>query len=229
MNNINKNYKLILEGVVGSKAYGTDTPESDTDLKGVYLAPMLDFFDPENSVVQTYTTTSPDAVYYEFGKFVHLALKCSPTILELLFLNNYTHLDEYGSILVSNRKNFLCERIMKGYIGYAYDQIKKFEHECIRDPRTLTKKGNHIKHAFRLLIQCRQLITTGDLNVLLTDDQKDEILDMSKFNLEQVVKKFDVEIFKLRTLKSVLPEQPNIEAIRSMVNLIRQGLIVGVN
>ena len=35
---------IILECISGSKAYGLDTPQSDTDIKGVFLQPKPDFY-----------------------------------------------------------------------------------------------------------------------------------------------------------------------------------------
>ena len=32
--------KIILEGVVGSTAYGLNTPESDIDTAGIFVAPL---------------------------------------------------------------------------------------------------------------------------------------------------------------------------------------------
>ena len=39
---VNKN--LIYKTIVGSKAYGIDTPESDTDIKGITIAPKEYYF-----------------------------------------------------------------------------------------------------------------------------------------------------------------------------------------
>lgn len=35
---------ILLECISGSKAYGLDTPESDTDIKGVFLLPKIDYY-----------------------------------------------------------------------------------------------------------------------------------------------------------------------------------------
>lgn len=35
---------IILECISGSRAYGLDTPESDTDIKGVFLLPKRNFY-----------------------------------------------------------------------------------------------------------------------------------------------------------------------------------------
>lgn len=35
---------IILECISGSKAYGLDTPTSDTDIKGVFILPKEDYY-----------------------------------------------------------------------------------------------------------------------------------------------------------------------------------------
>ena len=35
---------LLFKAVTGSRAYGTDTPESDTDYRGVFVMPRENFF-----------------------------------------------------------------------------------------------------------------------------------------------------------------------------------------
>ena len=45
-----KEQKLLLfECISGSKAYGLDTPESDTDIKGVFVLPKKRFYGLEFS------------------------------------------------------------------------------------------------------------------------------------------------------------------------------------
>ena len=43
---------IVLECISGSKAYGLDTPESDTDIKGVFVLPKNEFYG-----VELYTTS----------------------------------------------------------------------------------------------------------------------------------------------------------------------------
>jgi len=80
--------QIILEGIVGSTAYGLTTPESDIDKLGIYIQPTEDFYglklwtEKDFSIV----TTNPDRTLHELGKFCRLALKCNPTITELLWI-----------------------------------------------------------------------------------------------------------------------------------------------
>ncbi len=73
---------IILECISGSRAYGLDTPSSDTDIKGVFLLPKEDFYGL-NYVPQVNNETN-DIVYYELRRFVELLSQNNPNILELL-------------------------------------------------------------------------------------------------------------------------------------------------
>ena len=75
--------KLILfEAISGSRAYGTNLPHSDTDLKGVFVLPEREFFGL--SYVPQVANETNDEVFYELRRFVELLLKNNPTVLELL-------------------------------------------------------------------------------------------------------------------------------------------------
>jgi predicted nucleotidyltransferase len=76
---------ILLQAVTGSVAYGLETDASDIDRHGVFLIPtrrLLGIFPPELTLV----TTAPDSTSHEVGKFVRLAAKANPTVLDLLFL-----------------------------------------------------------------------------------------------------------------------------------------------
>lgn len=84
---------VILEGIVGSTAYGLANPnKSDVDYLGIYLAPRRDVLglNGGTTVEKSYVTQNPDRTLHEIGKFCRLALKCNPTIIDLLFLPEHT-------------------------------------------------------------------------------------------------------------------------------------------
>jgi uncharacterized protein len=75
---------IIYRCVVGSRAYGLDTDESDVDLRGVYVAPAelqwSLFGAPEQ-----FEDNASQACYWELQKFLGMALKANPNILECLY------------------------------------------------------------------------------------------------------------------------------------------------
>jgi len=114
---------LLFECISGSKAYGLNTPESDTDLKGVFFLPIEKFYGLE--YIPQISNATNDEVYYELGRFVELLCKNNPNILEMLAspeecilyrhpLMDYLHLDMFLSKLCKNT-----------FAGYAHSQIQK--------------------------------------------------------------------------------------------------------
>ncbi|MEZ4892774.1 MAG: nucleotidyltransferase domain-containing protein [Saprospiraceae bacterium] len=73
---------IVLECISGSKAYGLDTPASDTDIKGVFMSPKKDFYGL--NYIEQISNESNDVVFYEFGRFMELLSLNNPNILELL-------------------------------------------------------------------------------------------------------------------------------------------------
>ena len=114
---------LLLEAVTGSRAYGTDTPESDTDLRGVFILPRRLFFG--NDRTEQVSDAKNDQSYFEIGRFIELLAKSNPNILELLFVEGdcvrYRDaiLDRIRPELVLSKQ---CEAT---FAGYAMTQIRK--------------------------------------------------------------------------------------------------------
>ena len=68
---------LLLEAVSGSRAYGLATPESDTDIKGVFYLPKSMFYGME--YIPQISNETNDIVYYELGRFIELLLQSNRT------------------------------------------------------------------------------------------------------------------------------------------------------
>ena len=94
--------KVIMKARVGSHLYGLNTEHSDEDFLGVFIRPtreVLSFFHNE----ETYVTKEPDTTLHELKKFMYLAAKGNPTILELLFVPEYEVLEYEGHMLLDYR------------------------------------------------------------------------------------------------------------------------------
>jgi len=120
-------YKIIFETLFGSHLYGTTTPESDIDYrgvvvpyKGILLSPFKNFEQQEFS--------NEDRVYFSIRKFFQLAIDCNPNILEILFAANATQqaTREWFEIY-ENRYLFLSTRARQTFTGYAYAQLKRIK------------------------------------------------------------------------------------------------------
>lgn len=225
-----KPQNIILEGITGSRAYGLETENSDTDIKGIFVAPTSQILGL-NAVRETYDTqdgekdeNGNDFCYHEIGKFIKLAMGGNPTILELLFLDGYLIQDKWGKMLVDNRHLFLNNVIRKSYYGYAYSQMHRL---ITRDGSFGNGRNNryhkHARHCYRLLYQGRELLETGNLTVRVTPEVREELFSLGKLNPNQLVDKFTEEHEKFDTIKSVLPDKPDTEAINKLLLRIRKA------
>src|SRR5688572_24019548 len=79
---------LLFLTLGGSHAYGTNHENSDTDYRGVYMSPTVQFLGLNPPVnPKPFERSEPDdVVIHEVGKFMDLALKNNPNILEILFV-----------------------------------------------------------------------------------------------------------------------------------------------
>jgi predicted nucleotidyltransferase len=119
------NGMIIMEGIVGSQAYGTSTPESDIDIKGVYIQPIdsiLGF-----GYVDQVNDKSNDTTYYEVRRFLELLATNNPNILELLNLPEDKILFQHDLFrkILAHKDEFISKACKNAFAGYAIAQIKQ--------------------------------------------------------------------------------------------------------
>lgn len=114
---------LLFECISGSKAYGLNTPRSDTDLKGVYYLAKAQFYGLDH--VSQISNESNDEVYYELGRFVELLIKNNPNILEVLASPDDCVLYKHPIMDRLHISMFLSKLCKETFAGYALTQIKK--------------------------------------------------------------------------------------------------------
>lgn len=114
---------IIFEAISGSKAYGLDNAQSDTDIRGVYIAPKDMFYSLE--CPEQVSDETNDVVYYELRKFIDLLSKNNPNIIELLYTPEdcilYKH-PIYDKVLAFN---WITKQCQHTFAGYALTQIRK--------------------------------------------------------------------------------------------------------
>jgi len=114
---------LLFECISGSKAYGLDTLQSDTDLKGVFYLPVEQFYGLH--YIPQISNETNDEVYYELGRFVELLLKNNPNILEILATPDDCVLYRHPLMFRLHTGMFLSKLCKDTFAGYAIAQIRK--------------------------------------------------------------------------------------------------------
>ncbi len=107
--------RIILMGLGGSYAYGTNNENSDIDFRGVTLNLPSDLLGLTE--FEQYEDANTDTVIYSFNKMIKLLLECNPNIIELLGLDDSQYLikTELGQKLLDNRHLFLSKRAAKSF------------------------------------------------------------------------------------------------------------------
>ena len=120
-NNINN---LVYKCLVGSRAYGTNLPDSDYDYKGIYIQPKNDILGLK---YKEQIEVGKDETYYEIRRFIDLAGSGNPTMLEMLFSDpeSIDICKDCLDPLWANREKFITKKCFQSFGGYAVAQIKK--------------------------------------------------------------------------------------------------------
>lgn len=162
---------VIYKCIVGSRAYGLDNEQSDVDRRGIFLPPA-ELHWALYGVPEQLDLPETEECYWEIQKFLVLALKANPNILECL----YTPLVEYAAApaleLLEIRDCFLSKIVYQTYNGYVLSQFKKLESD-LRSNGTL--KWKHAMHLIRLLLAGIRILNEGIVPVRV-DRHRDELL-----------------------------------------------------
>lgn len=141
INDLREQNAILLECISGSKAYGLDTPASDTDIKGVFIASQADLYGL--GYIPQISNESNDVVFYELGRFIELLLKNNPAVLELLFTPKDSIIYRHPIMKMLEPVQFLSKLCQKTFAGYAMSQIKKAKglHKKILNPVDKKRKS----------------------------------------------------------------------------------------
>lgn len=131
MNNFDKireDKRLLYEYVRGSHLYNLNTPESDIDTSGVYIATKDSILGIGADYQPQVSDSRHDNTWFEVGELCRLLLKSNPTVLESLFIPEdkmvvkpHPVLDE----LFANRNELITKQCFNPFVGYAIQQIHK--------------------------------------------------------------------------------------------------------
>lgn len=114
---------LLFECLTGSRAYGTDTPQSDFDLRGVFIAPRSLFFGP--GTPEQVSDPMNNETYFEVGRFVSLLTASNPNLLEMLFTPPDCVRFRHPAMDRIRPEAVLSKQCRETFSGYAATQVRR--------------------------------------------------------------------------------------------------------
>ncbi len=198
---------IILLGLGGSHAYGTNVEGSDIDIRGVALNSKSDILGSSN--FEQVVNEATDTTIYSLRKIVSLLSSCNPNTIEILGLKpeHYLYLSPIGQELLDNKKLFLTKRAVQSFGGYAFAQLRRLDNKAAR---TL-EQAEHEQHILNSITNASYVwpdkydcFKDGDFVNLYLDDS--DLDDMDK----EIFMDIHLTHYPLRDYKSMWSDMKNI-------------------
>jgi len=136
--------RIILLGLGGSHAYGTNVPTSDLDIRGIAIEKPEELIGYQN--FEQFINEKTDTTIFAFNKMINLLVQNNPNIVEIIGLNpdQYLYVSKLGKELLDHKDLFLSQRCFFTFGGYARANLKRLENALARDNYPEEKKNEHI-------------------------------------------------------------------------------------
>ena len=230
---------VILRSVVGSRAYGLDHADSDVDRRGVYLPPA-EMQWSLYGVPEQLENVETDECYWELQKFLTLALKANPNVLEVLHSPMVEHVMPLGQELLDMREAFLSKLVYQTYSGYVMSQFRRLQKSATearaaagseaahKDLQPVAIKWKHAMHLVRLLLSGITVLREGFVplrveehreRLLAIRDGREPWEAVDAWRLE-LHKQFDTAFEATK-----LPDRPDYNAANAFLVWARRSMV----
>jgi len=215
---------VIYRCVTGSRAFGLDDENSDTDRRGIFLPPARIHWSM-NGVPEQLENKENEECFWELQKFLVLALKANPNILECLYTPLIEYASEIAQELLAMRHIFLSKLVYQTYNGYVMSQFKKLEQDLRVEGQIRWK---HAMHLIRLLLQGIEIFREGDLMVKV-DKNRDKLLSIKRGEfLWESINDWRLMLhreFEQSFSETKLPERPDYERVNLFLIRARMEMV----
>ena len=139
---------IILLGLGGSYAYGTNIETSDLDIRGCAVNRKEEILTNKNFEQRCDKTT--DTTIYSLNKLISLLSNCNPNTIELLGLKpeHYLYVSPIGQELLDHKKMFLSKKAVQSFCGYAYSRLRRLDNKAARKT-SQAEKEQHILNSIK--------------------------------------------------------------------------------
>jgi len=216
--------RVIYRCVIGSQAYGLAGAESDVDRRGIYL-PTADLHWSLYGVPEQVENHPMQEVYWEIQKFLVLALKANPNVLECLYTPLVEKATPLAEELLGMRSIFLSRLVYQTYNGYVISQFKKMQADLRNHGKV---KWKHVMHLIRLLLAGIGALREGFVPVEV-DTYRDRLLAIRRGEMPwEDVEKWRLSLhqeFNAAFEATKLPERPDYERANAFLIHARRRAI----
>lgn len=213
---------VIYRCVIGSRAYGLDDAESDIDRRGIYLPPADRHWALFGVPAQIENDATQEC-YWELEKFLTLALKANPNVLECLYTPIVEHATPLARRLLEMRGAFLSKLIYQTYNGYVLSQFKKLEAD-LRNHGAI--KWKHAMHLIRLLLAGIVALREGHVPVAV-GEHRERLLSIRRGEEAwERINEWRLALhreFDEALAGTTLPERPDYERVNRFLIDARRG------
>jgi predicted nucleotidyltransferase len=229
----------------GSVMYGCSTNDSDKDVTGIVIPLKTDVFPhlrgeivgfgrhcqrfeqwQQHHILDSSTKKSYDLTIYSIIQYFQLAMIGNPNTLELMFAPRdcVLHTSEIGELLRDNRKLFLHKGTFHKHKGYCWQQLKRSQSQEKTGKRkeTVEEFGfdpKAVYHVYRLIDQCDQILSTGDLDLRRISEQL-KFIRQGNISIEEVQAYYTEKekfLTKLYETSDIVPYAPDEEKIKALL------------
>lgn len=163
--------RVIYRCIVGSRAYGLDDSASDVDYRGIYLPAAEDHWSLYGVPDQIEREQTQEH-YWELQRFLVLASKANPNVLECLYTPLVEMATPLAQELLAIRSIFLSRLVYQTFNGYVLSQFRKLQAD-FRNQGTV--KWKHVMHLIRLLISGIQILR-DEVVAVRVDEHRTKLL-----------------------------------------------------
>jgi predicted nucleotidyltransferase len=213
---------IILLGLGGSHAYGTNIAGSDVDIRGIAINTKEEILGSAN--FEQVVNNETDTTIYSIRKIISLLSSCNPNTIEMLGLKpeHYLYLSSIGQELLDNKKLFLSKRAKYSFGGYAFSQLRRLDNKAARTIEQAEREQhilNSITAATYAWPDKYGCFKTGEGIRLYLDESEQENMDKEIF--------MDIHLtgYPLRDYKAMWAEMKNVVADFDKIGYRNQNAI----
>ncbi len=221
--------KYIYKILSGSRLYGTDTPNSDYDYRGVWLPTLEESLNMEKLKDVKSEIADDDILIYPLQKFIRLAASGNPNVLDWFFApkEQVEIIKPEMNQIIQNSDMFIAKHIIPKIFGFAKGEYESVAKKTSRKTGAKRKKEmekfgyspKNAMNAIRVLQQGAELILTGKITFPRQNREELRKIKTGQIKEADLDDLYQEALSAMRVAEkmSLLPAGPDIEGIEKIM------------